>query len=137
MATTYKKTWKVKFAECDIAGIVFYPRYFEMVNFVVEEWLEDLDWSFYMMHAERHEGLPTKSVACDFSSPSKIGDELNFELSITALGKSSLALCVTAFNGGALVFKTTNVLVYVTLTQPIKSMPIPDELRERMLPYVV
>ena len=31
----------VQFAHCDPAGIVFYARYFEIINEVVEDWFED------------------------------------------------------------------------------------------------
>ena len=29
---------RVRFADCDAAGIVFFPRYFEMLNALVEDW---------------------------------------------------------------------------------------------------
>ena len=34
-------TQRVRFQHCDPAGIVFYPRYFEMLNATIEEWFDD------------------------------------------------------------------------------------------------
>jgi 4-hydroxybenzoyl-CoA thioesterase len=135
MSISYKTEWKVKFSECDMAGIVFYPRYFEMINFVVEEWLEGLNWSFFEMHEKRSEGFPTVSLECEFLSPSRIGDVLDFEMEISAMGDRSVTLSVSSYNKGVTVLKASVVLVYVKLTAPIESIPIPDELRQKMEPY--
>ena len=32
----------IRFRHCDAAGIVFYPRYFEMMNDLVEDWFAEL-----------------------------------------------------------------------------------------------
>lgn len=136
MSRRYKKRWKVKFSECDMAGIVFYPRYFEMINFVVEEWLEDLEWSFTYLHEDRLEGLPTKSLECEFMAPCRIGDELEFQMTVEALGTSSFTLSFCAYHNKQPVLKARSVLVYVALTTPIKSIPIPAQLRAAMQDYL-
>ncbi|CPO21707.1 4-hydroxybenzoyl CoA thioesterase [Bordetella pertussis] len=38
MAEPFVSEVEVRFRHCDPAGIVFYPRYFEMINDFVEEW---------------------------------------------------------------------------------------------------
>jgi 4-hydroxybenzoyl-CoA thioesterase len=136
MSRIYKKRWKVKFSECDMAGIVFYPRYFEMLNFVVEEWMEDLQWSFTHLHEYRREGLPTKSLECEFMAPCRVGDELEFQMTVEALGTSSITLSFSAFHNERPVLKARSVLVYVALVTPIKSIPIPVELRAAMQDYL-
>ena len=36
------RTWhRVRFGECDHAGIVFYPRYGEMSHAVIEAWFRE------------------------------------------------------------------------------------------------
>jgi len=81
MAFIYEQ--KVMFKHCDPAGIVFYPRYFEMMNDVVEEFFEaELSWAFSKMH-ETH-GVPTVAISTQFKSPSRQGDvELRFETTST------------------------------------------------------
>lgn len=133
----FKVAVRVHFADCDPAGIVFYPRYFEMINGVVEEWFADaLDWSFTHMVMERKEGLPTVNINCQFLSPSQMGDILDFELSLTALGKSSCTVVIEAFNQGAPVLKATHVLVYISQENEGKGLAIPASLRQRMTPYL-
>ena len=133
----FKVALRVRFADCDPAGVVFYPRYFEMINTVIEEWFADaLDWSFTYIIMERKEGLPTVDVDCQFFSPSQMGDKLDFELSVTSLGKSSISVEIKAFNQSKPVLKATHVLVYVSLEAGMKSVEVPASLRRQMMSYV-
>ena len=35
------RTGKVRFEDCDSAGILFYPNYFLMLNRLIEDWFAD------------------------------------------------------------------------------------------------
>jgi len=60
-AFTY--TQKVMFQHCDPAGIVFYPRYFEMVNATVEEWFDQvIGFGFPTMHGPMKVAVPTAAL---------------------------------------------------------------------------
>ncbi len=91
---------KVAFQHCDPAGIVFYPRYFEMINAVVEQWFEEaLDESFAAIIAAG-DGVPTRRIETDFPRPSRLGETLTFALDVARLGRSSLDLHLVAECGG-------------------------------------
>ncbi|TQV68121.1 acyl-CoA thioesterase [Exilibacterium tricleocarpae] len=133
----FKTAVKVRFADCDPAGIVFYPRYFEMINGVVEDWLaQALDWSFPHMLGERNEGLPTVNIECQFIRTCRMGDVLDFELSVAALGKSSCTVNIAAFHNTAAVLRGTHVLVYVAHSGQHRSLEIPPPLRRRMAAFI-
>lgn len=88
----------VLFGHCDPAGIVFYPRYFEMLNACVEAWCtERLDYSFAKMHGPDGKGLPCVTLDTEFKAPSFHGDLLAFELVPRKLGKASVSLDVKAY----------------------------------------
>ena len=73
----------VRFQHCDPAAMVFYPRYFEMINLTVEEWFRTgLDWGFQQMHEIDDRGIPTARIAVDFSAPSRLGDVLDWSLTV-------------------------------------------------------
>jgi 4-hydroxybenzoyl-CoA thioesterase len=123
----------VRFAHCDPAGIVFYPRYFEMFNSVVEDWCaEGLGVGFRELHLGQGLGLPTAHIETDFSAPSQLGDVLRAELSVQKLGGASITLSIRLLGpeGGQRV-KSELVLVMMDL-QRQRAVPIPDTLRERM-----
>jgi 4-hydroxybenzoyl-CoA thioesterase len=65
----FQTTALVRFAHIDAAGIVFYPRYLEMLNGAVEDWCDQaLGADFYTLHVVRKIGLPTVKLQVDFKA---------------------------------------------------------------------
>lgn len=94
-ATVFRNAVRVRFKDCDAAGIVFFPRYFEMLNDLVEDWFRDaLDWPFERMHGADGAGVPTASLECRFVAASRMGETLTRELAVQRLGGSSCTLNV-------------------------------------------
>jgi 4-hydroxybenzoyl-CoA thioesterase len=124
---------RVRFADCDAAGIVFFPRYFEMLNGVVEDWFAGpLQVSFRELHVNRQVSVPTAAVEARFIAPSRLEDDLTFALTATRLGRSSCSLRISA--GDALRFEASQTFVYVGLS--LKPEPWPEDLRARMANYL-
>ena len=110
MPFTY--TQKIKFRHCDPAGIVFYPRYFEMMNDTVEAFFDNvLHYPFADVMGGN--GVPTAQIACTFTAPSRLGDVLEISLQITRLGRSSLDLAYVAHSTDEVRFKATSTLVFI------------------------
>ena len=126
---------RVRFADCDAAGIVFFPRYFEMLNGVVEDWFAGpLQASFRELHVNRHVSVPTAAVEARFIAPSRLEDELTFALTITRLGGASCGLRHSISSGGELRLEATQTIVYVGVS--LKPEPWPEALRARLAPFV-
>ncbi len=127
----------IRFQHCDPAGIVFYPRYYEMLNQVVEDWFaEGLNWSWADMARQRSEGVPLVTAKCDFLESSQIGDRVTFALDLTHIGRKSFSLTITGTCGDSTRLRAEMVLVYVHTTDKMRAIPLPDELRARMQPYL-
>lgn len=124
-------TKKVRFGHTDPAGIVFYPRYFEMVNEATEDWFESLGYSFQDMHMEQKFGVPMVHIEADFTRPSRIGDTLDFYLKVMKLGGSSMEIEVTASCNGKPRFKTRAIMANVNLAKG-KAVRWSDNFRELM-----
>ena len=85
----------VRFAHVDPAGIVFYPRYFEMLNGAVEDWFDQsLGVSFRDLHLDQGIGTPTVKLEVTFLSPSRLGDDLIIRITPRAVGQSSCTIDV-------------------------------------------
>lgn len=126
----------IRFQHCDPAGIVFYPRYYEMLNQVVEDWFASgLDWSFAAM-ARKSEGVPLVHARCDFLESSQIGEYVTFTLELTRIGSKSFDLTITGSCGGSRRLRADMVLVYVRTTDRMHALALPDDLRARMAPYL-
>jgi 4-hydroxybenzoyl-CoA thioesterase len=126
----------VRFAHCDPAGIVFYPRYFEMFNALVEDWCADgLGISFRELHLERGLGVPTVHIETDFTAPSGLGEVLRAELSVLKLGRASITVSIRMRGPqGDQRVKAELVLVMMDL-QRRRAVPIPEQLRRRIAAF--
>jgi 4-hydroxybenzoyl-CoA thioesterase len=127
---------QVRFGDCDPAGIVFYPRYFEMFNNLVEDWCADgLGTSFRELHGVRGLGLPTVNIQTDFVAPSKLGDVLRAELSVLKLGGASFTLAIRLLGAdGAERVRATLVLVLMDL-KTARALRLPDAMRARIAQF--
>ncbi|MDX7998030.1 acyl-CoA thioesterase [Xenorhabdus sp. Reich] len=125
----FEQPHKIRFSECDPAGIVFYPQYFVMFNNLVEEWFDELTSVGYANYIARHRfGLPTVHLEAEFKSISKMGDEVWLKLNVERIGRKSLTLnqsCIS--KNGELRMKVTQTYVTTSLDTH-KAILIPDEL---------
>ena len=89
----FTRTYLIRFAHCDPAGIVFFPRYFDLFNDHVEDWFgEALGCGFPALHGTRRMGVPTVHLDCNFANPSRHGDRVEFALQVTRVGQASIHL---------------------------------------------
>lgn len=129
---SFRTTAEVRFAHVDAAGIVFYPRYFEMLNAAVEDWCaQALGVDFRTLHIDRRIGVPTVKLEVEFLSPSELGDRLTIAISPREVGRSSCRLEVvfTGIDGDKL--RAQVVLVCMDL-ETRRATPWPNDMRARM-----
>jgi 4-hydroxybenzoyl-CoA thioesterase len=128
----YRRDIRIEFNHCDPAGIVFFPRYFEMLNSQVENFFRDvLDYPFErMMFSDRH-AVPTVHFEIDFRHPSRLGELVRFELAVRRLGRTSVDLDHSARGpNGTLRLSALQRLVWVNIDG--RSTPWPDPLRTKL-----
>ena len=128
----------IRFEHCDPAGIVFYPRYFELINQVVEDWFaEKLLLDFHKLFENRN-GIPMVHSECDFISPSRLGERVMFELEAEKIGTSSCTLTIVARGKDDIKLQARMVLVFaeISIKGDITCQPFPDNLRILMNDYL-
>ena len=88
------------------------------------------------MHRDAGGGVPTLKLSAEFLRPSRLGEALEWSLSVTRLGESSFALAYAASCAGEARVRAEATLVFVENDRrSMKSRPIPAILREKMLEY--
>lgn len=93
----FEEIQTVRFQHCDPAGIVFYPRYFEMLNYTVECFFEQkLEHSFNALHHKLKVTVPTVHIETDFHAASYLEDVLGFQMTLERVGRSSLSFTIVA-----------------------------------------
>jgi 4-hydroxybenzoyl-CoA thioesterase len=131
----FEVTRRVRFADVDPAGIVFYPRYFEMINAVVEDWFEaGLDYGLDQMIRCDGIGIPLAHIDVNFEAPSRLDDTLVLGLSVSSVGRSAIKLKITARSGDEVRFIAHPTLVHIDIAKH-RPTRIPDTLKTRMLDF--
>jgi 4-hydroxybenzoyl-CoA thioesterase len=131
----FQSTRVVRFADCDPAGIIFFPRYLEMANTFVEEWFDvALGIPYAQLLGARRTGLPTVRLEVDFTAVSRHGETLALELAVEKLGRSSLIVAHTFRCGDEVRMQARQVLVCTSL-ETHKAIALPEDIRAAIAPY--
>ena len=137
MSKVFNVEYPILFSHCDPAGIVYFPRFFDLLHRAMEDWFTfGLEERFADFIMKKRLGIPTVGTKVDFVGPARFGDLLRIELRVARLGSSSIELLIDSFVEDRPCFKARHTIC-VFSSETYKAVPIPDEVRQRMEPYVV
>jgi 4-hydroxybenzoyl-CoA thioesterase len=129
----YSRLIQIEFNHCDPAGIVFYPRYFEMVNSVIENFFADVvGRSFASMHNGASNGVPTVAMDAVFQRPSRLGDKVRFTLRVERVGGSSVRMVIEGSGPDGPRMQATMTLAWI---DGMRAAPWPQEMRAALERY--
>ena len=127
---SFRTERRIRFADCDPAGIVFYPQYFVLFNGAMEDWIDAVGIGFSDLVARRRIGLPSVRIEADFQAVSRFGDPVTLLLEVERLGDKSLTLawrCVASDSGE--VRMAMRQVVVTTSLETHRAIAIPQDLR--------
>ena len=131
-----RKQIHIEWGDCDPAGIVYFPRYFEYFDACTNALFEsvglpkpDLLKKYGIM------GIPLVETHARYIAPSSFGDTVAVETRVTAWKKSSFNVQHKLYRGEILAVEAEEVRVWTVRTgsdlKRIKSKPIPREVIQR------
>ena len=125
----------VRFGHCDPAGIIYYPQYFMLAHDCKEDWFRDaVGYPFDIMVTRDRRGFPIVKLDAEFARPSRLGEELAFDISVQGVGATSLRLAYRCRCGDEERMRMSSTLVHTDLDRG-KAVPIPDWLRTRLAQF--
>jgi len=128
MTTHFERPVRIRFSDCDPAGIVFFPQYLVMTNALVEDWFnEGLHVDYAQMIGQRRLGLPIVKLDCEFSRPSQMGETIMLTLTVAAIGRRSITIDILGHCNGEARFIAKQVLVTTSLESG-RSIDIPTDI---------
>jgi 4-hydroxybenzoyl-CoA thioesterase len=131
----FTSVYPIRFSHTDMAGIVYYPNYFDMFQALVEDWFDrSLGIGYAELIRDRKIGLPSVKVGCEFMRPTRIGDQLALTVHLERIGGSSIALRITGAVGGAACLKGEVVLVTMSV-DTMRAIPLPEDILARLSAY--
>lgn len=137
MTRIFKSEVKVRFGNCDPAGIVYHPQYYYILNFLQEEFLEEcLGWAFKKY--PNRAGYPIVGIRTEFVETATVGDVLESRIWIEKLGTKSVrfAMVLADKKTGSIKVKCVQTCVYATFTPEIGPADIPESDRRAFELYL-
>ncbi len=131
---TNKRNVRIVWGDCDPAGIVFYPRYFEMFDASTTALFERaLGMTKYeFVKAYDTVGYPMVDTRARFLLPTRYGDDVVIETEITEIKRSSFSLRHRLMKDGELAVEGFETRVWVGRDPAdpdrIKAKPLPDAI---------
>ena len=134
MVVTFSR--RVDFPMVDLAGIVYYPIFWDLAHRFFElSWEEICGINYPKILQELKIGFPAVKNECEFIYPLKYGDIVNCKLSISKVGKKSCTWKYEFSNqNNKIVWKATVVTVCVNM-ETFESMVIPSNLAECLISH--
>ncbi len=132
---------RISFGQCDPAGIVYYPNYFDMFN-TSTEWMVCDALAVHprdLMNRYGIFGLPIVDARNTYHRPSRNGDQVRIDSRVTEIGRSSFRVEHRLFiENGDLGVEGFEVRVWAGIDPAnpaaIKGIPIPVAVRKHLLP---
>jgi len=134
MATPFRTTRRIEFADTDMAGIVHFANFFRFMESAEVEFLRSRGLSVAMIWEGMKIGFPRVSASCDYLRPIRFQDVVEVTVSLHNLGRKSVTYAFEFFKDGELIAKgqVSSVCCLVREGHEIESMPIPPALRAKL-----
>ncbi len=128
---TNRRNVRIVWADCDPAGIVYYPRYFEMFDTSTTALFEHAlgMTKFQFLKAYDSLGYPMVDTRARFVLPTRYGDDVVIETTITEVKRSSFSVTHRLMKDGHLAVEGFETRVWVT-----RDPDDPDKIRAKELP---
>lgn len=134
---TNTRTIHIEWGDCDPAGIVFYPQYFRMFDAsttaLFERALGMTKFKFFKHYD--FAGYPMVDTRARFLIPSRFGDDVTVETTITEFRRSSFDVQHRMMKGDRLSVEGFETRVWIKRDpndpDAIKATPVPQNVIER------
>jgi 4-hydroxybenzoyl-CoA thioesterase len=120
---------RIEWGDCDPAGIIFYPRYFEIFDASTSALFERAMGltKLQLLAAFDFAGFPLANTRARFLKPTRFGDDVTVETTVR-FGRSSFEIGHTLKRGDETCAECTETRVWVVrgVDGRLKSHPVPE-----------
>jgi 4-hydroxybenzoyl-CoA thioesterase len=134
-----RKEIHVEWGDCDPAGIVYFPRFFEYFDACTNALFEAAGFrKAEMLKRYGLVGIPLVEASAQFYSPASFGDLVTVESQVAGWGESSFRVEHRLFKGGVLCAEAREKRVWtirdLESAKGMRGEAIPAEVKARFAP---
>lgn len=140
MANKFSSTRLVEFCDTDAAGIVHFSAFVCYMEQAEHAFLRHLGTSVVRDLGDGwHLSWPRVHVECDYSGTARFEDSLEIQLQVSKLGTKSVSYSFEFRNSETVIAKGAIAAVCCRVRSgfPLESVPIPEDLRQKLSPYLI
>jgi YbgC/YbaW family acyl-CoA thioester hydrolase len=127
----------VTWGECDLAGLVYFPRVLDWCHRALEALWSGIDGGYAHFTGPRRLGIPTVRIAGDFRSPVRYGERVIVRVRVARIGGKSVTFRHEIANErGAVCASFEHVIAVCELEGP-RAVDVPDDVRALLAPHVI
>ena len=132
------RTTRIEWCDCDPAGIIFYPRYFEIFDTGTTALFERALGMSKIAYLKAYDfaGHPVVETRARFRQPTRFGDDISIETTLVECGESTFKLEHRVSKGGTLAVEGFETRVWVKRAagtpRRMQPQPIPAEVVSRL-----
>ena len=113
---------RVRYADTDQMGVVYYANYLVWFEIGRTEWLRDAGWNYRDME-ETGVALPVIEAHCEYRQPARYDDEILVETRITRMNRRMLEFAYEIKAGTRKIAEGTTIHVVTGPDGKPKSLP--------------
>ena len=126
----------MRWGDVDAAGIIFYGAYIRFFEFAETELFRAVGLPYSVMFDELDVWLPRVHLECDFHHAAQLDDLLEVSVYVGRFGNKSMRLDFEVRRkGDELVIAQAHFVLASVRRDTFETVPIPEELRNRLAPY--
>jgi 4-hydroxybenzoyl-CoA thioesterase len=131
------RTTRIEWCDCDPAGIIFYPRYFEIFDTGTTALFERALGMSKIAYLTAYDfaGHPVVETRARFRQPTRFGDNISIETKLVECGGSTFKLEHRISKGGTVAVEGFETRVWMARTgdpRHMRTQPIPAEVVARL-----
>lgn len=136
-AAPHRLKLQVRYGETDQMGVVHHANYLAYFEEGRTRMMADLGCSYAGLEREGV-GLPVRNVELRYRSPARYEEELVVETRVLGLRAASVRFGyeIRRVDDGELIVTGSCELACITLAEPRRVIPLPENLRELLAPWV-
>ena len=129
---------RVRWGDVDAARIIFYGAYIRFFEIAETELFRAAGMDYGVMFDKADVWLPRVHLECDFHNAARLDDLLEVSVCVGRIGRSSMRLNFEVRRKGEeSLIATAHFVLAAVKRDTFETVPVPQELRDRLEPYTV
>lgn len=124
-------TVRVRYAETDKMGVVYYANYLVWFEIARTNWLRDTGWTYRAMEDEGY-GLPVIEAHCDYKSSARYDDEIAIRTTARQVSAVRLAFDYTVSRPADATLIASGYTVHATIDRAGRPIRLPARVRDML-----